>query len=346
MLLLLTRFAAGMRRVFAEWSVPLYIAAFVFLTSWLAMWVAEPHSEIVAPANFPWYFIVTATTVGYGDFFPETVAGHVVGAYVIVGGIVALTMLFTHLVDKISTARGRRMRGLAALEIDDHIVLLGYSAGRTERLVGELTQEPTARVVLCAWDTVAEHPMPDADRVQFVRGDLTDESVLVRACVDRAAIILIDGRDDNETLAVAVAVAHASRSGDAGPTANRVHLIAALRDMSRASQFRYVSSRIQCVQWHVPNLLVEEAHDPGITQVYAELMTAGGTGASTYSLRLSRDHTDFGAVQVELGRRFAAVAVAVRRDGVMVVNPPWDGTATAGTTVYYVAASRLAPAAL
>ncbi|MBD0322058.1 MAG: ion transporter [Aldersonia sp.] len=346
MLLLLVRVLSGVRRVAVEWAVPLCIALFVFVTSWFAMWLVAPGSELVAPANYPWYFIVTAATVGYGDFFPTGAAGHAVGAYVIVGGIVALTMLFARLVDKISTAKGRRVRGLAALDIDGHIVLLGYTPGRTERLVAELVLEPTATVVLCAWDTVTEHPMPDLDRVLFVRGDLTDETVLHRACVDRAATVLIDCRDDNETLSVSVAVAHASRpTGRRGSAENRTHLIAALRDMSRASQFRYVSSRIQCVQWHVPNLLVEEAHDPGLSQVYAELLTAGG-GGNTYSLRLNRDYPSFGAVQTELGRRFGAVALALRHGDELAVSPAWETPVGAGTVVYYVAATRLDAAVL
>ncbi|SDY56105.1 Ion channel [Modestobacter sp. DSM 44400] len=65
------------------------------------MTLVEPAgSEIVTPGNYWSYFVVTAATVGYGDFFPVSAAGHVVGAYVIVGGIVTLTLLlFTPLAD-------------------------------------------------------------------------------------------------------------------------------------------------------------------------------------------------------------------------------------------------------
>ncbi|MBJ8347714.1 ion channel [Antrihabitans sp. YC2-6] len=344
MLVFLARLSRLVRPLLTGWALPLTIALFVFLSSWLAMWLVEPaDNPITMPQNYPWYFVVTAATVGYGDMYPASAAGHVVGAYVIIGGIVALTMLFTHLVETISAAKGQRMRGLADIEIQGHIVLIGYAEGRTERLISELIAEPHVQLVLCAWDNVHEHPMPDCDRVYFVRGDLTDDAVLARAGVARAATVLVDGRDDNESLALAVAVAHASRpSGQRGAAENRAHLIVALRDMNRASQFHYVSTRIQCVQWHVPNLLVEEAHDPGISQVYTELMTSGGSG-NTYSLRLSRDYKGFGDVQTDLGRRFSATALGVRRGGDLVVSPPWDEPVAAGTTVYYVAKDRLDP---
>src|SRR3712207_7382321 len=41
---------------------------------------------------------------------PVSTAGHVVGAYVIVGGIVTLTLLFTRLADYLQSARGKRRR--------------------------------------------------------------------------------------------------------------------------------------------------------------------------------------------------------------------------------------------
>src|SRR3712207_2393264 len=240
------------------------------------MALVEPAgSEITAPGTYWWYFLVTAATVGYGDVFPVSTGGRVVGAYVIVGGIVTLTPLFTQLAAALQSVRGRRLRGVIPLDLSDHVVLLGYWPGRTQRIVAELTAEGRFQVALCAWDDVAENPMPDEPAVHFVRGDLTREDVMIRACVARARTVVIDGRDDNETLAIAVAVDHA------GPD---VHLVAAVRDLSRRDSLRYVNPRVQVVQWHMPFLLTAEANDPGITAVYNELMTAGGSG-NTYSVR-------------------------------------------------------------
>ncbi|HKR51218.1 MAG TPA: potassium channel family protein [Pseudonocardiaceae bacterium] len=88
------------------WRLPLVIAIVVFATSWLGMWLAEPvDNEITRPANYWWWFLVTAATVGYGDFFPKTTLG-VVGAYVIIGGIVTLTILFTRLASYLQAVRG------------------------------------------------------------------------------------------------------------------------------------------------------------------------------------------------------------------------------------------------
>jgi Ion channel len=60
-----------------------------------AVILVEPAgSEITAPGIAWWYVVVTAATVGHGDLFPVSAAGHMVGTSVVVGGTVALTLLF------------------------------------------------------------------------------------------------------------------------------------------------------------------------------------------------------------------------------------------------------------
>ncbi|MCZ2857280.1 potassium channel protein [Blastococcus sp. VKM Ac-2987] len=330
---LLHRLTRLIRLRLRGWRLPLAVAVFVFLSSWLAMALVEPAgSAITAPATYWWYFLVTAATVGYGDVFPSSVGGRVIGAYVIVGGIVTLTLLFTQLSEALQSLRGRRLRGVVPLDMSDHVVLLGYWPGRTERIVAELTAEGRTQVALCAWEDVVENPMPDQPAVHFVRGDLTTEDVMQRACVPQARTVVVDARDDNETLAVAVAVEHAHPG---------VHLVAALRDLGRRDTLRYVSAGVQGVQWHMPFLLTEEANDPGITQVYSELMTHGGR--NTYSLTVPPGfpHATFGECQSHFGTTFGATVLAVRGPAGLAVSPPWDTRLEVGTTLYYVAPHRI-----
>jgi voltage-gated potassium channel len=328
------RLSRFVRHKVTGWRLPLVIAVFVFVTSWLAMALVEPAGNaITQPENYWWYFVVTAATVGYGDFFPESVGGHVVGAYVIVGGIVTLTVLFTQLADYVQSIRGRRMRGLVTLDLSNHVVVLGYLPGRTERIVDELTAEGRLEIALCAWDDVVQNPMPEHPAVHFVRGDLTNVDVMTRACVDRARTALIDGRDDNESLAIAVAVDHVKPD---------IHMVAALRDLGRREHLRYVNPGVQCVQWHMPFLLTDEAIDPGITQVYNDLMSSAGDG-NTYSLVVPPDfpHATVGDCQTSLGRTFGATLLALREGDSLRVSPSWDHQVAAGTTLYYIAEERI-----
>lgn len=319
-------------RLLGTWWTPILVFSLVFATSWPLMALAEPGgSEIVQPGNYWWYFVVTASTVGYGDHFPTTPGGHVVGAYVIVGGIATLTTVFTRLSAALERTKGRKMRGAITVDMSDHIVLLGYTPGRTEQLVDELLGDGTTAIVVCSWDDVQTHPMSDRD-VAFVRGDLTDDGVLLRAGVHRAHSVLVDARDDNEALAIAITADHVTSGA---------HLVVALRDLSRARQLRYVSETLSCVQWHSPHMITEELKDPGINDIYTELMSHGGAG--TYSVRLP---DALGPVRVEhcqtsLGRRYGVTMLAARAGDTLLVNPDWTSDLPAGAVLYYVGSRRL-----
>ncbi|EHR52938.1 K+ transport system, NAD-binding component [Saccharomonospora marina XMU15] len=324
---LLARFA-----LLTSWFTPVIVIVVVFATSWPLMALAEPEgSALVQPQNYWWYFVVTAATVGYGDFFPESAAGHLVGAYVIIGGIVTLTTVFTKMASVLEGARGRRMQGSITVKASGHTVLLGYTPGRTERIAREVLHGIDGTLVLCAWDEVGTHPMPE-DPVEFVRGDLTDEETLRRAGVQTAHAVLVDARDDNEALAVALAVDH---------VATDAHVVVTLRDMERASLLGYVDDHIRCVQWHTPRMITEELTSPGIAEMYAELMTHGG--ANTYSVTLpeSLGPVPVDRCRVTLGRRHGVTVLAARAGERLVVNPGWGDELPAGAVLYYVSAGPL-----
>jgi voltage-gated potassium channel Kch len=307
--------------------LPAALIIVVFVVSWPLMALAEPAgAAIVAPANYWWWFLVTASTVGYGDFYPTTAAGHAIGVAVIVGGIATLTTLFAQLASALERARGRRMKGTVTVNLADHIVVLGYHPGRTERIIEELHADTDRPIVLCAWEEVTTHPMPEQD-VTFVRGDLTDDEVARRAGVHRARSILLDARDDNEALALLVTVDH---------VAPQAHLVVGLRDMAGAARMRYVNSAVYCVQWHSPRMLTEELQSPGISQVYTDLMTHGGS--NTYSIRLpdSIAPVAFGDCQLAFGRQRGATILAARTGGEMLVSPAWSTSLPPGSTLYYV----------
>ena len=331
---LVYRLSRFLRLRLRGWRMPLAVAAFVFLTSWLAMALVEPaDSDIAAPGTYWWYFVVTSATVGYGDVFPVSTGGRIVGLYVIVGGIVTLTLLFTQLANALQSIRGRRLRGVVPLDLSDHVVLLGYWPGRTERIVAELTAEGRFQVALCAWDDVPENPLPEQRRVHFVRGDLTHEDVMTRACVQSARTAVIDGRDDNETLAIAVAVDHANprdppgrggpRPGPAGEPS--------LRQRGRAG--RAVAHAVPAERGgHRPR------HHPGLQRPHEQRRARQhvlDAGPARFPARHVRRLPDVLRPHV---RRDPAGAP---RTAGLVVSPPWDTPIPAGTTLYYVARRRI-----
>ncbi|SFB62285.1 voltage-gated potassium channel [Amycolatopsis marina] len=186
-------------------------------------------------------------------------------------------------------------------------------------------------MVVCAWDEVTSHPMPDRD-IEFVRGEPTDSDVLRRAGVQRAATVLVDARDDNEALAISVTVDHVRQNA---------HVVVTLRDIARARHIAYVNSAIRCVQWHTPRMVTEELQSPGIAEVYAELMTHGGANTYSAPLPASIGPVRVGDCQARLGKEHGATLLAARTGEGLLVNPAWETELPVGSVLYYVAPHRL-----
>jgi voltage-gated potassium channel len=68
----------------------MFIALLVLEFGSMAMLWAErpaPNALIVTAEDSIWYVIVTMSTVGYGDFYPVTTAGRIIGSMIIIVGV-------------------------------------------------------------------------------------------------------------------------------------------------------------------------------------------------------------------------------------------------------------------
>lgn len=320
----------------ASWALPVELFLFVFFSSWLLMIWAEPPGSNLVDANFYWWWFagtITPAAAGTGEHSPMTTEGQMVGIYVIVGGIVTITTLFARLAQMIGNAKGLRMKGLQSLRLTRHIVLLGYSLGRTEEIIEALDAEEPADIVVCAWDDQAsEHPLSHREHVHFVRGNLTDDDVLRRAAVPAAMAVLVDARDDDEALKVTVAVNYLNPE---------VHTVVALQDLAHTRTFSRVAENASCVHWHARELITEELRDAGIARVYREMMTY--SDRNTYSIRVPAElpGRTFGEFQQALGRWNAATILAVGTGSELYLSPSWDAEVPVGATLFYIGRRRL-----
>ena len=86
----------------------------------------EP-GDITQENNPFWWAIVTMTTVGYGDFSPETPAGRLVAVLIMFAGI-SLVSLLTATISSIFVAQKiREGKGLEKLNLTNHLILCGWN---------------------------------------------------------------------------------------------------------------------------------------------------------------------------------------------------------------------------
>ncbi len=150
-----------------------------------------------------WWAMVTITTVGYGDVVPQTAPGRLVGFFLMLSGLIALSLLTATVASIFVERKFRRERGLAAITEHDHIVILGWNRGG-EQVLRNLfyrleKQTPVVLVNTLPPEHFEQLLLTFSDQhLRFVRGDFSREEILGKTNLPKArrVIILADRTDD------------------------------------------------------------------------------------------------------------------------------------------------------
>ena len=167
----------------------------------------QEHFNAIADWVDALYFvIITIATVGYGDITPTTQIGEFFSLSIVILGTGAFTAAVGALVvpaieSRMAAAFGNMTPSELRL-LENHVVVLGYG-DLTESLLDSLADETDVVVVTPDEDTAADL---DAESVNVLTGDPTDEEILERAQVDSASgVVVASGDDATDVLAVIAA---------------------------------------------------------------------------------------------------------------------------------------------
>jgi len=87
----------------------------------------SPDSNIKSISDAFWYAIVTLTTVGYGDFFPTTPMGKILGLLLIVGSIGVLGYIIGEITNKINQYMEKKRSGFWGTDFEGHYIIIGWN---------------------------------------------------------------------------------------------------------------------------------------------------------------------------------------------------------------------------
>lgn len=273
-----------------------------------------------------WWSVVTMTTVGYGDLFPETPGGrYLIGFPTMLFGISVLGYLLSVTATLLIEAREKELRGMGEAFVKDHILLIHYPGlNRARSVVNELRSDAkTARTPIVLIDAELES-LPEAlahEGVHFIRGVPSKPETLRRAGLDdaRAAIILArdhhDPASDHHGLAVVLTLEQ--MSPETVTTAecvepDHIHLF------KRAG-----ADDVVCIAEFASNLIIQETLDPGVQRVLREL-TSNTYGQQVYVVAVEGERSGrFGDAKSQLSDR-ETLAIGLKRGDTVLLNPGID----------------------
>jgi len=164
----------------------------------------------ISKGNNPfWWAIVTMTTVGYGDFSPETPGGRIFAVFIMFAGITLVSLLTASISSIFVAQKIREGKGLEKLNLNNHIVLCGWNIN-ADKLINSIYELKSDNK---NFDLVLVNELSEEDitqikskfakiRIHFVAGDFTQEETLHRASITTSnSVIVIPNNlnNDNES---------------------------------------------------------------------------------------------------------------------------------------------------
>lgn len=86
----------------------------------------QEGSNIQTIPDAIWYSLVTLTTVGYGDFYPVTSAGKIIGLTFLLGSLGVLGVLIGEFTGRMNEFRENRKMGYHGTNFSNHIIIIGW----------------------------------------------------------------------------------------------------------------------------------------------------------------------------------------------------------------------------
>ncbi|MDR5888619.1 MULTISPECIES: ion channel [Halomonas] len=332
---LLKTLKASMFRV--SWSFLLFVTLMHLLLSWIAM-AAAGEAVASAPVTWLYFYVTTASTVGYGDFSPVTASGQLVAAlWLIPGGIAIFAALIGKATMTISTYWRHLVEGRSDYRaLNGHTLVIGWHGETTRNIINILRadSELPDDIVLCVCQDLS-NPMPGD--IKFVRGEsFANAELLQRAGVAGASRIIIYDDSDERVATIALSV-YPLKS-------ERCHIVAHCGDPDTAAMLRRTLPGIECTEALAIEMLVRSSTDAGISRVVNELLSVTH-GATQYQacLPATQDMT-YGELFARAKRQRDVTLLGIsdsnEEDG-NLLNPPGDVVLHEGDVIFYMGNKRL-----
>lgn len=148
-----------------------------------------------------WYSIVTLSTVGYGDYYPVTILGRLIGLVFVFASLGVLGYLISQLTIKLTQYMEDKKNGLFGTKIENHIVLIGYDDFTDQILKQVVTAGIKVAVVTNNKEDINKiDKIYKGTSVFTLLADYNNFNFLEKVNISKCSKVFINFNDDNKLL--------------------------------------------------------------------------------------------------------------------------------------------------
>ena len=204
----LNRFLYEHREMIALLNRLWRIVVVILLGAVAVMWFETGKGENISGFfDSIWWALVTITTVGYGDKFPTTVGGRIIGIIFISLGFILFSTFTAYVASNFIDQKIKERKGLGKVKLRNHILLCGWNKSSRkilDFLIENQGKNPPPIVLINELEesdfAAIRNNYTNLD-MKFIRGDFSNQEILLRANLKEAAqiILMCDHSKPNST---------------------------------------------------------------------------------------------------------------------------------------------------
>ncbi len=174
-----------------QYKILVFLLTFSLITTSIVFGFSEQDNNDTVNSVWDvlWWWVITSTTVGYGDIAPITPWGRIAGVVAVIIGVYTYTNFITIIADYVSKQTERHKLGTAQITFKNHIIICEYTAFADELLqVIKDYPELAKREVVVVSDLVSVNPYR---QYNFVRGVPISPAAMAQANIEEAAYVFV-----------------------------------------------------------------------------------------------------------------------------------------------------------
>jgi len=253
------------------------------------------HFEGLSLSDAAWLTITSATTVGYGDFSAQTIAGRLSTFFLIyIAGIAILAQCAALYFERRYEIKDRKHKGEWSWMMEDHIVFINcpneageeYYYQAIKQLRSSHLEIADAPVILLC-DNFSDGLPERLRKLNVVHSckRATDDNALQTASVLAANTVIVLARNANDAESDSLTFDITSRLRDRG-VKGRI-ICEAVRDCNRDRLRKAGADNVLRPIRSYPELLIRTILSPGSEQIVEDLFDSSGEECVRYNVQLS-----------------------------------------------------------